>query len=173
MARPGRIAAHRASPRGFVLLVVLLIVAMLASIVTVTLREATNGFREAATAKNNEIFNAVAAEGLSAALGKLETLDPATLQETTYDLFTPGSPDPAFIPWFNATNGGFPFRVQVGLLRGQRTEPDPGEDVKNAYGVTLELQIQVQYDNTLYFASQQQERVVAGVRVPQQVSHSD
>jgi hypothetical protein len=155
---------------GFVLLVVLLIVAMLASIVTMTLREATVGFREARAAKNNEVFHAVAQEGLETALGRLEGIDPASLQTTSYDIFSPGSPDAPFLT-FNTVNGGYPFVVSVGLVRGQRTEPDPGEDVKNGYGVTLELQIQVAYDNTLYFASQQQERVVVGVRMPQQYSH--
>jgi hypothetical protein len=163
---------HTRSSRGFVLLVVLLIVAMLTSVVAMTLREASLGFREASRAKTSEVFHAVAQEGLETALGKLEGLDPASLETASYDIFTPGSPDPPFLS-FTTVSGGFPFVVNVGVLRGQRTEPDPGEDVKNSYGVTLELQIQVAYNPALYFASQQEERVVVGVRMPQQYSHAD
>jgi hypothetical protein len=73
-----------AKERGFVLLIVLLIVAMLASTVTLALRNANTTLHEAVSAKTSEQAYAALGRGLAKAVGELETLDTARLIDPSF-----------------------------------------------------------------------------------------
>jgi hypothetical protein len=173
--------------RGFALLVIVLIVALLAATVTLALREATSGLAAAGGAKSAELVYADLQSNLKGAITTIAMTDPLTLigAQETYDIFLtpPGSPITLNAPL--AANSALPtgaagslygIPVTVGLRPGQRTDPPPGEDVRTTYGYVVEVQLQADLDTTDARnggAVPAQERVSVGVRIPQVQSHAN
>jgi hypothetical protein len=186
----------RSSSRGFALLTVLLIIALVAATVSLALREATTGLAEAGTVKSAEIVYADLDRGITQAMQQISSIDPFTLVDPaiSFDIFqTKVAPNPPFIAppgpgctlpctavgvlAGNATpNTPFAVPITVGLRPGQKTDPPPGEDVRTAYGYIVELQIQADIDTTQsgnQGLAPAQERVSVGVRIPKVLSHSN
>jgi hypothetical protein len=176
--------------RGFALVTVLLIIALVAATVGLALREATTGLAEAGTSKSAEIVYADLNRGMSYVMQQFAQVDPFTLVDPTnrFDIFK-SPPDVPFIspnaclpPCTQVTALGgvvsaaspYAIPITVGLRPGQKTEPPPGEDVRTAYGYILEVQLQADIDTAQSAGTAPaQERVTVGVRIPKVLSHSN
>lgn len=168
---------RRKGQRGFALIVVLILLALLAATVTLALRDASTSLAETARSKSSEIVYADLSRGLSDAMAQVESIDPVALIDPNnrYDLFK-NPPDPAFPVVLSAANaaGTYAVPITVGLRPGQRTQPPPGEDVRTSYGYVIEIQLQADVDTAAAPGlAPAQERVSVGVRLPGVLSHSN
>ncbi len=170
---------HRKDRGGFVMVVVLILLAVMVASVGVALKEASSGLREAGTMRSQESVHAALEHGLVQAMDRLQTVDPIVLANPTnnWDIFDrrrpvgngsnefvgpfayPPPPDP------NPT-----MEVRVGLRPGQRTRPPAGEDVVSTYGFIVEVQLAARASA---LGGAAEERAAIGVRVPHVVSHSN
>ena len=161
--------------RGFVLLGVILITAVLVAAVTLSLRGSTDGLQESSRLRSNELANAALNHGLTRALDALASSDPVTLTDPAndWDIFNRPATAVDFVPPDVYPPAGMPFagelNVRVGLTPGQRTAAPIGEDVRNSYGWVVEVQVSAQ---TTGFGNQAEERVAVGVQIPHEFSHS-
>jgi hypothetical protein len=185
---------RRKGARGFALLVIVLIVALLAATVTLALREATGGLAAAGNAKSAELVYADLGGGLSQAFATIAATDPSALVGVgeTYDIFAacavatptchsgqPFQPGLYLQPQTTAqtadSNSLYGIPVSMGLRPGQRTNVT-GEDARFAYGYVVEVQLQAdvdQNDPRNGGAVPAQERVSVGVRIPMRQSHAN
>lgn len=173
----------RADERGFVLLGVILVVAVIVATVTLSLQQSTSVLREAGGMRSAEMVSAALNHGLDAALGKLQRTDPASLitVDAPWDIF---SDDGLGVPWvedpdWTAVGAGALFpptgpyaqevEVRVGMRLGQLTQPPPGEDARNGYGYIAEIQLSARAAG---FGREAEERVAVGVQVPHTRSYA-
>lgn len=174
---------RRSSQKGFILLGVILVVAVLVAAVTLTLTGSSESLKETTSVKSAEISQAALNEGMSRALAQLGTMDPAVLYSGTpanNDIFTwdPVNPPVDFID-DGVAPAGFPYpptgpyagdvMVRVGMRPGQRTQAPAGEDVRNTYGYIIEVQLSAEMTG---FGTQAEERVAVGIQIPHEYSHS-
>ncbi len=181
---PCRRRRRRPEQRGFVLLGVILVVAVIVATVTLSLEQSTSVLRQASGMRSAEMVSSALNHGLDAALGKLQRTDPASLIEAPagqWDLFDPAAPGAEWVldeDWA-AVNGTRQFPatgpyageidVLVGMRMGQLTQAPPGEDARSGYGYVVELQVSARAAG---FGREAEERVAVGVQVPHTRSYA-
>jgi type II secretory pathway pseudopilin PulG len=158
--------------RGFVLVGVILVLAIIVAAVTMTLSSSTDTIREQNALRNGEIAQAALSHGLAVALEQLQQSDPVQLYEVDYDIFDPDPGVQDFTPSIsyppNGPHAG-EVTIRVGLAPLQRTQAPAGEDVRNTYGYVFEVQLSAEMTG---FGSAAEERVSVGVQIPHDNSHS-
>jgi hypothetical protein len=182
----------RKSARGFSLLAVIIILAVLVGGLLAILHDAGAGMKQYGVARSRELVNGAMEFGLKEAMQALQRIDPTVLVTSsanglpggTWDIFTDwsrasfvcGPPGP-ICGTPNAQMGYPPngpnqneLLVRVGLRLGQRTQPPAGEDVNSSYGYIVEVLIAVSKAGDVPDAA---ERAVYAVRIPHVVSHSN
>ena len=160
--------------RGFVLIAVLLILAVIVATVGITLREAGAGLREVRSVKSRELVLAAMEHGLNDVMDQLQAMDPAALADpqNNWDIFDAAAPGQALVgPSSYPTTGDYAnaMEVRVGIRLAQRTRPPPGEDVRTTSGHVVEVQLSVRMNS---FGAEAEERAAVGLRVPQVASHA-
>jgi type II secretory pathway pseudopilin PulG len=161
----------RKRPRGFALLAVIIILAMVTTAVAISLDEAVGSIQNAGRIRSTELIKGGLDHGLSAALDTLATDDPTRLADPGNDWDIFGAPVPAgtreYVPNQAYPNDG-PFRgqylVRVGLRPGQRARAPQGEDVREAFGQIVEVQVSVEATGDALPPAE--ERVSVGVLIP-------
>lgn len=165
---------RRPQERGFVLIGIILMTAMMVAAVTVSLRGSADTLREASQMKNAEIAQAALSHGINMAMDKIQVTDPATYMDmaVNYDIFDvpflgapwiPTQTYPPAGPYANEMN------IRVGYRPGQRTSAPAGEDVRNSYGFVVEVQVSAEATR---FGAEAEERIAMGLQVPHQYSYS-
>lgn len=177
--------------RGFTLIAVLLILAVLLGGLLAVLHDAGIGMREFGSARSKEMVAGAMEYGLSEAMDVLQTTDPTQLIDMLGD---PTQDRDIFTSWGNnsficrnpavlcTSRASYPYpppgsgspyagelAVRVGLKLGQRTRAPAGEDVNSAYGYIVEVELAVSRANSPADAA---ERTTVGVRIPHVYSHN-
>jgi hypothetical protein len=161
---------RREGERGLALLQTMLVMTFVMMTMLITVRQSSEALREGAVARKQTLIQGAIEHGVDHAIDQLQQLDPATLatlSDTAHDIFGGGGGD--FVtppPYPPAGDFAGQIEVHVGMQRGQRTQPPPGEDVAAAFGIIVDLQIQVTAPEGLFGSSAAEERVIIGVRVP-------
>lgn len=182
----------RKQRRGFSLLAVIVILAVLTGGLLAILHDAGVGLRQFGTARSRELIAGAMEFGVNEAMQAIQRMDPEVLIRSAADPATPEGRWNIFDTWGNDSfvcgDGNFPcasgtqamlypptgpnaneLSVRVGLALGQRTQAPAGEDVNTAYGYVLEIQIAVSKAGTNPDAA---ERSIHAIRVPNVVSHA-
>ncbi len=168
-----RVSSH-SQRRGFALIAVILLVALMTTAVALVNEQLVSSLRGAGTVKASEMLKGALETGLDQAIDQALVRDVVQLAEQDYDIFNGPVPIAAgrdFVPAFGYPNSGpyqGAFQVRIGLRPGQRTRPPAGEDVRKAYGQIVELQVSVQSASNTTPA---EERAAVGVLIPRVYSN--
>ena len=167
--------------RGFALLVVVLVLAVLSAAVAVTLEESVDTIRSSGLARSRELVRSGLEHGLHLGVSQVQQMDAATLESPAndWDIFDAEHAIPVdlgrdFIgPFVYPPAGPYTgqYRVRVGLRPALRTRAPPGEDVRHAYGQIVEVQVGVEAQAVGMPPAE--ERVSVGVLLPRSVSHAN
>ncbi len=164
---------RREGERGLALLQTMLVMTFVMMTMLITVRQSSEALREGAVARKQTLIQGAIEHGVDHAIDQLQQMDPAKLAaiaDNYYDIFNNpmAAVDfaPAVPPYPPAGDFAGQILVRVGMQRGQRTQPPPGEDVAAAFGIIVDLQIQVTAPEGLFGSSAAEERVIIGVRVP-------
>ncbi|MBK6686998.1 MAG: hypothetical protein IPG45_21200 [Deltaproteobacteria bacterium] len=163
-----RRSGHR-HRRGFALIAVIILVALMTTAVALVNEQVVSSLSGAGTVKASEMLKGALETGLDQAIDQALVRDVVQLAEQDYDIFNGAVPIAAgrdFVPAFGYPNSGpyqGAFQVRIGLRPGQRTRPPAGEDVRKAYGQIVELQVSVQAVGTTPPA---EERAAVGILIP-------
>lgn len=183
----------RDAQRGFSLLAIILLLALMAAAVALALDDAASTIQTGGRMRANEALKASVEEGINQGLVALQETapgvarDPVELIDPTnidrWDIFRPGpgnTPDMAndLIPggiYFPTGNAGTSeYTVRVGLGLGQVTRGLEGEDVRSGFGQVMELQIVAAPNLAVNPALPPlEERVSVGVLVPRRAAHQN
>lgn len=179
-----RSLAYRSRPRrrrGFALFTVVLLLAVISAAIAVTLDESVDNVRSAGVARSRELTKSGLEHGVHLGITQIQQMDAAFLSDPAndWDLFDPTRAMPVsagqdFIgPLLYPPAGRFAnaYRVRVGLRPGQRTRAPAGEDVRFAYGQTVELQVGVEANQPGMPPAE--ERISVGVLLPRRTSHAN
>jgi len=173
--------AHHGEEKGFILLGVIVIIAIITATVTLTLRQSTDGLQQAGGLRSAELTSTALEHGLDRALAQLQNTDVASLltppmngTRSAWDIFDVENSGPG---WLTAGRLPYPasgpyqneIQVRVGLRMGQTTQAPPGENAVNGYGYVVELQLSAEMVGIGQAAEQQ---VAIGVQVPQANSYA-
>lgn len=186
---------RRHNQRGFSLLAVIIILAVLVGGLLAILHDAGAGMKQYSVARSRELVNGAMEFGLKEAMTALQRVDPAEIIRGSqngldgggdWDIFfnwgrrsfVCGDVGPLCSPTTPARQMLYPptgpnqneLTVRVGLRLGQRTQAPAGEDVNNSYGYVVEILIAVAKNGEAGVAG---ERAIYAVRVPSVVSHSN
>lgn len=170
LKRPTR----RPKSRGFALIAVILLVALMTTAVALVNEQLVSSLRGAGTVKASEMLKGALETGLDQAIDQALVRDVVQLAEQDFDIFNGAVPIAAgrdFVAPFGYPNSGpyqGSFQVRIGLRPGQRTRPPAGEDVRKAYGQIVELQVSVQAAGN---APPAEERAAVGVLIPRVYSN--
>lgn len=172
---------RRPRSRGFALFMVVLILAITSAAVAVTLDESIANVRNLGTTRSRELIKSGLEHGLHLGITQVQQLDATTVADPAndWDIFrlrqsVPVSDRRDFIgPLLYPPAGPYArqYRVRVGLRPGQRTRAPAGEDVRNAYGQVVELQIGVEANQPGMPPAE--ERISVGVLLPRSSSHAN
>ncbi|MCK6552204.1 hypothetical protein L6R52_40615 [Myxococcota bacterium] len=162
--------------RGFALLAVIIILAMVTTAVAISLDEAVGSIQNAGRIRSTELIKGGLDHGLSSALETLATDDPARLADAANDWDIFDAPTPVGTREYVA-NQSYPddgpfrgqYRVRVGLRPGQRARAPQGEDVRSSYGQIVEVQVSVEAANDALPPAE--ERVSVGVLIPRRSTY--
>lgn len=186
---------RRQRQRGFSLLAVIIILAVLVGGLLAILHDAGAGMKQYSVARSRELVNGAMEFGLKEAMTALQRVDPSVLIAGSrngigngdWDIFAnwgaarsfvcgdagplcnPATPQRQMIYPPSGPNQG-ELTIRVGMRLGQRTQPPAGEDVNGAYGYVVEILIAVSKNGDPSVAG---ERAIYAVRVPHVVSHSN
>jgi hypothetical protein len=172
---------------------VIIILAVLTGGLLAILHDAGVGLRQFGTARSREMIAGAMELGVNEAMQAIQRMDPEVLIRSSADTSLPGGRWNIFENWgrdsFVCNDGNYPcmsgtapmfypltgpnaneLSVRVGLALGQRTQPPAGEDVNNAYGYVLEIQVAVSKAGDNPDAA---ERAIHAIRVPNVISHSN
>jgi hypothetical protein len=181
--------------RGFSLLAVLLILAVLVGGLMTVLHDAGLGLREHGQARSKEMIAGAMEHGLTEAMDALQVMDTNALvralaaagatgsgqwdifADWTNESFVCGTPAPpcggSGTLSYPPPGSGSPYTgelaVRVGLRLGQKTSAPSGEDVNSAYGYVVEVQLAVSRAGSFADTA---ERASVGIRIPTVYSHS-
>lgn len=166
---------------GFALFVVVMLLGIVSAALAVTLDGSAESIRSAGLARGRELTKSGLEHGLHLGVTQLQQFDAGFLSNPVndWDLFDPTGPVPVsagrdFIgPLLYPPAGRFAnmYRVRVGVRPGQRTRAPAGEDVRSAYGQTVELQIGVEANQPGMPPAE--ERISVGVLMPRRSSHAN
>jgi len=182
---------RRRAQKGFSLLAVIIILAVLVGGLLAILHDAGAGLKQFGVARSRELVSGAMEYGLKEAMQSLQRIDPEApinsagsptggtwdiFQDWTHASFVCGDAGPicatpsAQMPYPPSGPNANELLVRVGLKLGQRTQPPAGEDVNSAYGYIVEVEIAVSKAGNIPDAA---ERAVYAVRIPHVVSHSN
>lgn len=161
----------RRSQRGFALLTVILLLAVVSAVVATSLEESADTIRAAGIARRAETVRTGLEHGMHLGMAHVRTLDAGTLVDPAndWDIFNGGAGDfvgPVLYPPAGPEAGR--FEVRVGLRPTQRGRAPAGEDVRTSYGQIVEMQVAVHEATHL----ENQKRVSVGVLIPRRQSHA-
>jgi hypothetical protein len=165
--------------RGFALFTVVLLLAIMTAAVALSFDDAVSSLQSAGGVRASEMIKGALEQGVSNALLRVQQEDVSTLIDppVDWDLFqgpVPESDGRDFVPAMDYPTAGpyaNQFRVRIGLRPGQRARAPAGEDVRNAYGQIVEVQVGVEARGAGIPPAE--ERVTIGVLVPRLASHSN
>jgi hypothetical protein len=164
----------REGQKGFVLLMVMVLLIAMLSLGMVVLRETGERIKQGASARAQASVSSALMHGLDQAINELRSRDPVTLSEQNWDIFSnPANPNfvgPLLYPDVPIP-GQDQVDVRVGLRIVGRTRPPPGEDVKSNLGYVAEVLLSVRTQPGI-IGSGSEERVAVGLQVPHTASHS-
>lgn len=159
------------SQRGFALLAIVVLLAVISAAVAVALDEAVGSMQNAGRVRAAEMIKAGLDHGLNQAMDRIATEDPVTLVDPAndWDIFDNAVPVgsrefigplayPPSGPWAGQ------YRVRVGLRPGQIARPPTGEDVRDTFGQVLEVQVSIEAVGD--GVPPAEERVTVGVLIP-------
>lgn len=162
----------RRNQRGIALLQTMLVITFVMMTMLITVRQSSEALKEGATARKQTLIQGAVETGINHAIDRLQQMDPARLAlmpPNEHDIFdNPGGlefvPGPITYP----PTGDFAnqIEIRVGMRPGQRTAPPPGEDVAAAFGIIVEIQVQVTAPDGLFGTGTAEERLVIGLRLP-------
>ena len=165
----------RPNNRGFALLAVVILLALMTAAVALTLDEAVASLQDAGHVRTAEMIRASMDLGLGQAIAQVQQEDVVRIVDPTltWDLFDRPSPvgsQEYLGPFAYPTSGPYQghYRVRIGLRPGQRTRAPVGEDVKSSYGQIVEIQIGVEAVGIGMPSAEQ--RVSVGLLIPRKRS---
>ena len=150
----------------------LLVITFVMMTMLITVRQSSEALRESAVARKQTLLQGAMEHGIDYAINQLQQMDPAklaTMQDTLHDIFNNPVSATDFVappPYPPAGDFAGQITVRVGMIRGQRTQPPPGEDIASSFGIIVDLQIQVTAMPGVFGGSAAEERIVVGVRIP-------
>lgn len=184
--------------RGFALLVVVILLALMTAATALALDNAIASLRSHAGVRASEMVKSATDFGVSTAVAQIQNDDIEVILNpgahplappgtTSFDIFDKtglaGTPAPyvpslAYPPPRSRVRGVAPpahpfeglYDVRVGLVRSQRARAPSGEDVRSTYGQVLELQVAVQATGPVL--PPVEERVSVGVMVPRKMANA-
>ncbi|MBK8011911.1 MAG: hypothetical protein IPK13_11220 [Deltaproteobacteria bacterium] len=161
---------------GYILHAVLILLALLAIGVILTLRDTTLGLQEARNQRALAEIDGALEHGLNLAISQIQATDPADLVNPAmdWDIFKDPPSNNTFVLDSNYPPAGplmGAYRVRVGLRRGQLTQGATGQSVDGHYGQVLEVQVLVTAIDVALPPAE--ERLSVGVLVPRERSHAN
>lgn len=160
-----------AGERGFALLAVIVLLALVSTAVAISLDEAVGTIQSGGRVRSAEMIKGGLDHGLNEALDRIAVEDPASLVDPNNDWDIFDSPSAVGAneylgPLDYPPAGPYQdqYRVRVGLRPGQVARAPSGEDVKSSYGQIIEVQISV--EAVADGLPPSEERVSVGVLIP-------
>lgn len=166
----------RQSRAGYILHAVLILLALLAVGVILTMRDTTLGLQEARNQRALAEVRGALEHGLNLAISQIQATDPADLVNPAmdWDIFKDPPSNNTFVVDSNYPPSGplaGAYRVRVGLRRGQLAQGATGQSVDGHYGQVLEVQILVTAIDVALPPTE--ERLAVGVLIPRERSHAN
>ena len=168
--------------RGFALIAVVILMALMTAAVAVALDDAVVAVRNGGSIRSTEIIKSGLDRGVNLAILALQDSDPSywLAAPDQHDLFSNPGATPVDVPGVGQLNFTYPdngpyanqYRVVVGLRPRQRTRAPVGNNVNKGFGQIFEIQVGVSSEANSSVPPAEQ-RVTVGVLVPRQVSHAN